>query len=55
MSVLVFLERREEGVHPMSWEALAAGQELAKELSVPLNAVLAGKRRRRCLESGLTA
>ena len=41
MSILVFIERRQDGIHPMSWEALAAGQELSKELSVPLNAVVA--------------
>ena len=42
MSILVFLEQRPDGIHPMSWEALTAGQELSKELTVPLNAVLAG-------------
>ena len=42
MSILVFLEQRADGIHPMSWEALTAGQVLSKELAVPLTAVLAG-------------
>jgi len=42
MSILVYLEQRPDDIHPMSWEAMAAGQQLSKELSVPLNAVLAG-------------
>ena len=28
MSILVFMELRVEGPHPMSWEALAAGQQM---------------------------
>ena len=42
MSVLVFLERQDRGIHPMSWEALSAGQQLARELGAPLYAVAAG-------------
>ena len=41
MSILVFLERQARGIHPMSWEALAAGQQLARELGAPLYAVAA--------------
>lgn len=41
MSILVFLERQSRGIHPMSWEALAAGQQLARELDSPLYAVAA--------------
>ena len=29
MSIVVFLERQARGIHPMSWEALAAGQQLS--------------------------
>ena len=42
MSVLAFLERQGGRWHPMSWEALAAGQGIARELNVPLYAVAAG-------------
>lgn len=41
MSTLVFLERQARGIHPMSWEALAAGQQLAREHGGPLYAVAA--------------
>ena len=41
MSILVYLERQARGIHPMSWEALAAGQQLARELGAPLYAVAA--------------
>ncbi len=42
MSVLVFLERQADRWHPMSWEALAAGQQIARELGVRLYAVAVG-------------
>ena len=41
MSILVYLERQARGIRPMSWEALAAGQQLARELGAPLYAVAA--------------
>ncbi len=41
MSTIVFLERQARGIHPMSWEALSAGQQLARELGGPLYAVAA--------------
>ena len=42
MSVLVFLERQGERWHPMSWEALAAGQQIAGDLNLPLNVAAVG-------------
>ncbi|MDA1314680.1 MAG: electron transfer flavoprotein subunit alpha/FixB family protein [Acidobacteria bacterium] len=42
MSILVFIERQAERWHPMSWEALAAGQQIARELNVPLYAAAVG-------------
>jgi electron transfer flavoprotein alpha subunit len=42
MSVLVFLERQDDRWHPMSWEALAAGQQIAGELRARLYAVAVG-------------
>lgn len=42
MSILVFLEQQARGMHPMSWEGLSAGQQLAQDLGAPLYAVGAG-------------
>jgi electron transfer flavoprotein alpha subunit len=43
MSVLVVLEQQGGQWHRMSWETLAAGQELAAALGQPLEAAVAGK------------
>jgi electron transfer flavoprotein alpha subunit len=43
MSVLVITELTHAGAfHPMSWEALAAGRELATQLGLPLGCLLIG-------------
>jgi electron transfer flavoprotein alpha subunit len=42
MSVLVVLEQNGGNWHRMSWEALAAGQQLAAALGVPVTAAIAG-------------
>lgn len=42
MSVLVCLETNEDGLHPMSWEAIAAGQRAAKPLDAPLTLLALG-------------
>src|SRR5688572_29239487 len=42
MSVLVVLEQNGGTWHRMSWEALAAGQQLASALGVPVTAAIAG-------------
>lgn len=42
MSVLVFMEQRGGAWNRMSWETLAAGQELAAALQVPVMAVVIG-------------
>src|SRR5687768_3696687 len=42
MSVLVVLEQNGGNWHRMSWEALAAGQQLAAALGVPVSAAVAG-------------
>ncbi len=42
MSVLVYAERSEAGWHRMAREALAAGQDLARQLGCPAMAVVAG-------------
>lgn len=43
MSVLVVTELTHAGdFHPMSWEALAAGRELATQLNLPLDCLLVG-------------
>jgi electron transfer flavoprotein alpha subunit len=43
MSVLVITELTHSGdFHPMSWEALAAGRELATRLSLPLTSLVIG-------------
>ena len=41
--VLVILEQGQGKLHKMSWEAMAAGQQIAKELGQPLFVALAGK------------
>jgi electron transfer flavoprotein alpha subunit len=41
--VLVILEQNQGKWHKMSWETLAAGQQIAKELGQPLFAAVAGK------------
>jgi electron transfer flavoprotein alpha subunit len=42
MSVLIFLEQNRGAWHRMSWEALAAGQQLASALGVPVSAAVIG-------------
>lgn len=42
MSVLVVLEQQEGRWHRLSWEALAAGQEMGERLSAPVSAAVAG-------------
>lgn len=42
MSVLVVMERSGSEWHRMSWETLAAGQQLAAKLEVPVSAVVFG-------------
>lgn len=43
MSILVVLEQQGGQWHRMSWEALAAGQQLGAALGVPVEATIAGK------------
>ena len=40
--ILVILEQNQGKLHKMSWETLAAGQQIAKELGQPLFAAIAG-------------
>jgi electron transfer flavoprotein alpha subunit len=42
MSILVVLEQLEGRWHRLSWEALAAGQEMGARLSAPVSAAVAG-------------
>ncbi len=42
MSVLVVLEQQEGRWHRLSWEALAAGQEMGERLRAPVSAAVAG-------------
>ncbi len=42
MSVLVVLEQQEGRWHRLSWEALAAGQEMGERLGAPVSAAVAG-------------
>ncbi len=42
MSVLVVLEQQEGRWHRLSWEALAAGQEMGERLGAPVRAAVAG-------------
>ena len=43
MSVFVVVEQSNSGVHRMSWEALAGGQALGRDLSLPVSVVLMGE------------
>ena len=42
-AVLVVLEQQSGKIRPMSWEALAAGVELAGQLGVNVEAAVVGK------------
>ena len=42
MSVLVIMEQQDGAWHRMSWEALAAGQQFAKDLGQPVRAAVPG-------------
>ena len=43
MSILVVMEQQSGQIHKMSWETLAAGQQLGALLNLPLEAAIAGK------------
>lgn len=45
--IWVLAEEREGRLKPTSWEAVAAGQNLARALAKPLTAVVAGARDRK--------
>jgi electron transfer flavoprotein alpha subunit len=42
MSILVVMEQNAGQWHPMSWETLAAGQQLGEQLNVPVSAAVVG-------------
>ena len=46
MSVLAILEQHEGRLHRMSWETLAAAQQLAAALGIPVEAAVIGKETR---------
>jgi electron transfer flavoprotein alpha subunit len=43
MSILAILERRKEQWHRMSWETLAAAQQIGRELRLPVQAAVIGE------------
>ncbi len=43
MSVFVIIEQSNGGVHRMSWEALAGGQAMGRDLGLPVSVVLMGE------------
>ncbi|MCH8865130.1 MAG: electron transfer flavoprotein subunit alpha, partial [Chloroflexi bacterium] len=40
--IMIFAEPRADGIHPVSYELLGKGRELAERLGVPLSSVLLG-------------
>src|SRR5258708_5273962 len=42
--ILVVLQKRGGRIGPISWEALAAGQQLGKQTGLPVSAVIPGAR-----------
>ena len=52
MSILVVLEQQGGQWHRMSWETLAAGQQLGAALGEPVEAAVVGKANRNTGERG---
>ena len=43
MSVFVIIEQSNGAIHRMSWEALAGGQAMGRDLGLPVSVVLMGE------------